>query len=88
MVGCKRGRRWERERERGGGYKRVGAARVREERGLQTRGCEINDPQPKLSSELPAPANECQNSTVPLRYAPPKSPNSNGTKHERGGKEI
>jgi hypothetical protein len=43
-----------------------GVARVREERGLQTTGCEINGPQHKLSCELSAPANEWQNSTYPL----------------------
>jgi hypothetical protein len=54
--------------------------------GLQSIGCEINGPQPKLSSKLSAPAKECQKSTVSLRYAPPRTPNPNGTEHERGGK--
>jgi hypothetical protein len=72
------------EGERGSAAKRIGGrGRLQKSGGL--RGG-ISSPQPKLSSELSAPVNECQNSTVPLRYAPPKSPNSNGTEHERGGK--
>jgi hypothetical protein len=83
-VGCKKDR-WEGAAAKEWGVER-GRPGLERRGGLQSTRCEISSPQPKLSSELSAPVNECQNSTVPLRYAPPKSPNSNGTEHERGGK--
>jgi hypothetical protein len=65
-----------------------GAARVREETGLPSIGCEINDPKLTLSSGLPTRAKECQKrSTVSLRYVPPKTPNHNGTEHDKKRKK-
>jgi hypothetical protein len=54
------------------------------ERGPPIHRMRINGSKRTLTSELPAPAKECQKrSTISLRYVPPKTPNPIGTEHER-----
>jgi hypothetical protein len=92
------GRGWGREREgaaarrwglQGGGEGKRGRLGLDGERGPPIHQMRINNPKLTLTSELPAPAKECQKRpTVYLRYVPPKTPNPTSTEHEKKEKEI
>jgi hypothetical protein len=63
-----------------------GAARVGEKMGLTSIGCESTAQNSLSHLSSRSQRKNVKKSTVSLRYVPPKTPNPNGTEHEKRGK--